>query len=78
MIYLLSMRFFVSAHTLKGMSATMGYEDIVNLTHQMENVLDAIRNEKLSVTPSLFDAVFAALDAIEDMVLSIESDGDVK
>ena len=30
---------FRSAHTLKGMSATMGYEDMANLTHQMENVL---------------------------------------
>ena len=35
---------FRSAHTLKGMSATMGYEDIANLTHKMENVLDEIRN----------------------------------
>ena len=35
---------FRSAHTLKGMSATMGYEDIADLTHKMENVLDAIRN----------------------------------
>lgn len=29
---------FRSAHTLKGMSATMGYEDLANLTHKMENV----------------------------------------
>jgi two-component system chemotaxis sensor kinase CheA len=31
---------FRSAHTLKGMSATMGYEDLASLTHRMENVLD--------------------------------------
>ena len=31
---------FRSAHTLKGMSATMGFEDIASLTHEMENVLD--------------------------------------
>ena len=31
---------FRSAHTLKGMSATMGYEDLADLTHKMENVLD--------------------------------------
>ena len=30
---------FRSAHTLKGMSATMGFEDIAALTHEMENVL---------------------------------------
>lgn len=69
---------FRSAHTLKGMSATMGYEDLASLTHHMENVLDAIRNEKLSVTPALFDAVFTSVDALEEMVFSIAEGGDGK
>jgi two-component system chemotaxis sensor kinase CheA len=69
---------FRSAHTLKGMSATMGYEDIANLTHQMENVLDAIRNEKLAVTSDLFDAVFVSVDNLEEMVFSIAQGGDGK
>lgn len=38
---------FRSAHTLKGMAATMGFEDLASLTHQMENVLDLVRNNKL-------------------------------
>ncbi len=41
---------FRSAHTLKGMVATMGFEDLAHLTHNMENVLDLIRNEKLETT----------------------------
>ncbi|MBS2969004.1 chemotaxis protein CheA [Metabacillus sp. KIGAM252] len=69
---------FRSAHTLKGMSATMGYEDLANLTHQMENVLDAIRNGKNSVTPVLLDTVFASVDLLEEMVLSIADGGDGK
>ncbi|MTH52764.1 chemotaxis protein CheA [Bacillus mangrovi] len=69
---------FRSAHTLKGMSATMGYEDLASLTHQMENVLDAIRNEKNMVTPDLLDAVFASLDLLEDIVFSIADGGDGK
>jgi two-component system, chemotaxis family, sensor kinase CheA len=69
---------FRSAHTLKGMSATMGYEDLANLTHQMENVLDAIRNGKLSVTPPLLDIVFASVDDLEEMVFSIAEGGDGK
>ncbi|AZB42959.1 chemotaxis protein CheA [Bacillus sp. FJAT-42376] len=69
---------FRSAHTLKGMSATMGYEDLANLTHQMENVLDAIRNGKNSVTPALLDCVFAAVDLLEEMVYSIADGGDGK
>lgn len=69
---------FRSAHTLKGMSATMGYEDLASLTHQMENVLDAIRNSKLSVTPEILDVVFQAVDDLEAMVFSIAEGGDGK
>jgi len=69
---------FRSAHTLKGMSATMGYEDLANLTHQMENVLDAIRNGKIKVTPEVLDVVFASVDHLEAMVLSISEGGDGK
>lgn len=69
---------FRSAHTLKGMSATMGYEDLASLTHQMENVLDAIRNQKISVTPETLDVVFEATDDLEAMVFSIADGGDGK
>jgi two-component system, chemotaxis family, sensor kinase CheA len=69
---------FRSAHTLKGMSATMGYDDLAKLTHQMENVLDAIRHEIISVSPELLDVVFLAVDDLEAMVQSIASGGDGK
>jgi len=69
---------FRSAHTLKGMSATMGYEDLANLTHKMENVLDAIRNQKTVLTPVIFDVIFQAVDDLEAMVLSIADGGDGK
>ncbi|MBW3113850.1 MULTISPECIES: chemotaxis protein CheA [Bacillaceae] len=69
---------FRSAHTLKGMSATMGFEDLANLTHKMENVLDAIRNEKIKVTPEILDIVFKSVDDLEAMVFSIADGGDGK
>lgn len=69
---------FRAAHTLKGMSATMGYEDIADLTHKMENVLDAIRNSKISVTTEILDVVFEAVDDLELMVQDIEAGGDGK
>ncbi|MGN1386539.1 MAG: chemotaxis protein CheW [Bacillus sp. (in: firmicutes)] len=69
---------FRSAHTLKGMAATMGYEDIANLTHKMENILDAIRNKKLSVTAEVLDVVFDATEYLEEMVLNIASGGNGK
>ncbi|NQD67969.1 chemotaxis protein CheA [Bacillus haikouensis] len=69
---------FRAAHTLKGMSATMGYEDLANLTHKMENVLDGIRNEKIRVSPEILDVVFKSVDDLEEMVLSISNGGDGK
>lgn len=69
---------FRSAHTLKGMSATMGYEDLASLTHQMENVLDMIRNHKLSVSSNLFDVIFRSVEYLEAMVFSIADGGDGK
>ncbi|MCA1059146.1 chemotaxis protein CheA [Rossellomorea aquimaris] len=69
---------FRSAHTLKGMSATMGFEDLANLTHKMENVLDAIRNEQIKVTPEILDVVFKSVDDLEAMVFSIADGGDGK
>ncbi len=69
---------FRSAHTLKGMSATMGYEDLASLTHIMENVLDGIRNNKIVVTSEILDVVFDAVDDLEAMVLAIASGGDGK
>jgi len=67
---------FRSAHTLKGMSATMGYEDMASLTHEMENVLDQVRNGKMSVNPDMMDILFHCVDLLEEMVQSISNQGD--
>ncbi|WP_210363838.1 chemotaxis protein CheA [Bacillus sp. REN3] len=69
---------FRSAHTLKGMSATMGFEDLASLTHQMENVLDGIRNSRIKTSPEILDVIFIAVDHLEDMVESIAAGGDGK
>ncbi|MCM3315835.1 chemotaxis protein CheA [Rummeliibacillus stabekisii] len=69
---------FRNAHTLKGMSATMGFEDLADLTHKMENVLDGIRNEKITVTPEILDVVFESVDHLEAMIDDISGGGDGK
>lgn len=69
---------FRAAHTLKGMSATMGFEDMAHLTHSLENVLDAIRNEEMTITSEWMDVMFEALDDLEAIVLSIIEGGDGK
>ncbi|WP_150267697.1 chemotaxis protein CheA [Paenibacillus tepidiphilus] len=69
---------FRSAHTLKGMAATMGFEDLASLTHQMENVLDLVRNNKLRMQDFIFDTLFKSLDALEAMVQDITAGGEGK
>ncbi|MBO2945735.1 chemotaxis protein CheA [Paenibacillus sp. F411] len=69
---------FRSAHTLKGMAATMGFEDLASLTHKMENVLDLVRNEKLKMQDYIFDTLFKSLDALESMVQDIVEGGEGK
>ena len=59
---------FRNAHTLKGMSATMGYNKIAELTHEMEDVLDALRKEQLKVTEDIIDTLFKCLDSLETMI----------
>ncbi len=59
---------FRNAHTLKGMSATMGYTKIAELTHEMEDVLDMLRHEQLKLTEEIIDILFKCLDSLEQMV----------
>lgn len=59
---------FRNAHTLKGMSATMGYNKIAELTHEMEDVLDALRKQQLKVTEDIIDTLFKCLDSLEQMI----------
>lgn len=69
---------FRIAHTLKGMSATMGFETIASLTHKMENILDGIRSHKLQADQAVVDILFEGLDILEEQIKSIESSGKEK
>ncbi|PWK12691.1 chemotaxis protein CheA [Tumebacillus permanentifrigoris] len=66
---------FRSAHTLKGMAATMGFEKMAHLTHDMENGLDLMRNGKLSVTQYAMDVLFSCVDVLETQLNQIIETG---
>ena len=66
---------FRNAHTIKGMSATMGYTKIAELTHDTENVLDLLRKEQLKVSEDIVDTLFKCVDSLEQMVESIGEGG---
>lgn len=65
---------FRAAHTLKGMSATMGFEKIAHLTHEMESILDKLRSHQIPVTTGVIDLIFETFDVLRTLVNdSIES-----
>lgn len=67
---------FRSAHTLKGMSATMGFNRLAELTHHMENILDNIRNGKAEVDTNLVDVLFECLDTLNALVDEVIDNGE--
>lgn len=67
---------FRVAHTIKGMAATMGFNDIAELTHKMEDVLSNFREGKLEVTQDVVTILFDCLDTLEKMVTNIEEGND--
>lgn len=66
---------FRVAHTLKGMAGTMGFNKMAKLTHDMENVLHALRNNEIKVNTNLVDLLFRCLDALENYVNEVVTKG---
>ncbi len=64
---------FRAAHSLKGMAATMGFDKMANLTHEMENVLDKIRSKKMILTTEIVDILFSCLDRLDKLVREISN-----
>ena len=67
---------FPCAHSLKGMAGTMGFKRMQHLTHDMENVFQEVRSDKIKVDSSMIDLLFKCLDAIDSYVENIKSTSD--
>lgn len=59
---------FRIAHTIKGSSHMVGYEDIGNLMHSIEDMLDLVRNESISFDQSIVSLCFTGLDLVKKML----------
>lgn len=67
---------FRVAHTIKGMSATMGFNEVAELTHKMEDVLSAFREGDLKVDQKVVTVLFKCLDSLEKMINNIGEGND--
>ncbi len=62
---------FRAAHTLKGSSRAMGFSNFAGVTHEMENILDALRSGSLSVSTNIANVLLRGIDALTSMKGSI-------
>lgn len=66
---------FRVAHTIKGMSGTMGFNKVASLTHEMENVLHICRNKELEVDDVIIDTLFECFDGLETYIDHLTKQG---
>lgn len=66
---------FRAAHTLKGMAGTMGFTNMMGLTHAMEDRLDAARKGTRPLTEADMNRLFQGLDTLQEMADAIRGGG---
>lgn len=66
---------FRAAHTIKGSSGVMGYDKMMRLTHEIENLFDMLRQGKMQVTTPLVDVLFVSLDTLKALKDEITGEG---
>ncbi len=66
---------FRAAHSLKGMSATMGYDTLARLAHAAEDVLHKVRDGDWALTPDLVELLFATIDTLQALVNDVAAGG---
>lgn len=67
---------FRAAHTIKGSSASMGFEKMAEITHSLENILDLLRHDQLEVTTEIIDLLLDGLDKMKELKDDIVDDKD--
>lgn len=69
---------FRSAHTIKGMAATMGYDTMAKLTHKMENVFDLLKQKIIPADATSIALIFDCLDTLSDLVEDLREENDAE
>ncbi|MBQ9150331.1 hybrid sensor histidine kinase/response regulator [bacterium] len=60
----LAMHLFRDAHSLKGSARMLGFEEIQNIAHKIEDIISLIREDKLKITSNITDTISECLDFI--------------
>jgi len=63
---------FRAAHSIKGGSATFGFDNVAALTHVLETLLDELRSGVRPVSPAAIDAMLASVDVLRALLAEAE------
>jgi two-component system chemotaxis sensor kinase CheA len=63
---------FRAAHSIKGMSATMEFNNLEKLTHKVEDMFDKIRSKELSINDNIIQTLLISYNIMTSLVESIE------
>lgn len=55
---------FRAVHTIKGGSGFLSLDEITDLSHRLENILDGLRKEVLRLTPEILDVILEGIDIL--------------
>ncbi|MEO9967361.1 MAG: chemotaxis protein CheA [Reichenbachiella sp.] len=65
---------FRIVHTLKGNAMGMGFDSIAELTHVMEDVMDAVQQGNMALNKDLFDSLFKANDKLGALIDALKTE----
>jgi two-component system, chemotaxis family, sensor kinase CheA len=68
---------FRALHTIKGGAGFMGLERIQGLAHIAEQLLDAVRENRIAAEPTICDALLAAVSRLRELIEAAETDAAV-
>ena len=66
---------FRAAHSIKGSAGTFGFNDLAEVTHVLENLLDRIRKGELVLRADMIDAFLDAGDVLKDLLAAHRGNG---
>ncbi|MDX1496942.1 MAG: Hpt domain-containing protein, partial [Salinisphaeraceae bacterium] len=66
---------FRAAHSIKGGAGTFGFEDVANVTHALETLLDQLREGEREVSAELITALLESVDGLREL-LTIAKNGE--
>ncbi len=59
---------FRDAHSIKGLAGMFGFDDVAELAHHLENLLDHLRMGKISLSDALLDCLFDTLEGVAGLI----------